>query len=79
MLAVAMDQLDDGPGLAQRGIGPGLDRIPAVGRGEADFTNGHSGSSLCFDVTIILPWKKKVHNMAITTEKYRKNWRSYPL
>ena len=41
VLAVAVDQLDDALGLAQRGIGPGFDGVPAIGRGEVDFTNGH--------------------------------------
>ena len=45
VFTVAMDELDDAAGLTEGGIGPGLDGVAAVGRGETEFANGHGCSS----------------------------------
>ena len=41
VLAVAVDDLDDAPGLAQGAVGPGFHGVPAVGGGEADLADRH--------------------------------------
>ena len=46
MLAEAVNELYHGARLAERGVRPCLDGVPAVGGREVDFSNGHCCSSL---------------------------------
>ena len=46
VLAEAVDELNDGSGLAERGLCPCLDGVAPVGGWEADLSYGHAGSSL---------------------------------
>lgn len=55
MLTKAVDELQHSARLAERGIGPRLDGISAVCRGEADLSDGHVNSSLLFMMLPVAP------------------------
>jgi len=58
MLAKSVNELNNSTGLLNGSVAPGLDGVSAVGRREADFSYGHTETSLLFEISGLIPFYK---------------------